>query len=94
MPKFVDLPSVSVQIDDTDEDSFFNSFNNTQLHELKSLIELKILANKKIAESLEKEAKDIAEKSVIIHKMIADMDAKLAEKKRLAEEIVVEKSFF
>jgi hypothetical protein len=96
MPKYVELPSGSVQVSSEDENAFFSAFSILQLHELKKLVEIKILAKEKIRQSFIDEEKRIAEQSIQIHKMLADMDAKLAEKQRLAEqsgEIVVTKTF-
>lgn len=96
MPQYVELPSGSVQVNTDDETAFFSAFTIPQLAELKNLVEIKILAQEKIRQSFIAEEKRIAEKSVQIHQMLADMDARLAEKQKLAEqsgEIVVTKTF-
>jgi hypothetical protein len=96
MPQYVELPSGSVQVNTDDENAFFSAFSISQLSELKNLVEIKILAQEKIRQSFIDEEKRIAEKSIQINQMLADMDARLAEKQKLAEqssEIVVTKTF-
>ena len=80
--QYVNLPSGSVKVNDLD---FFESFTMDQLQELKSLVEIKIIANEKMKKSYAKELQEIVEKSNKINQMLVEYDSRLAKKKELLD---------
>jgi diketogulonate reductase-like aldo/keto reductase len=86
---YIKLPSGSIPVDISTEDSFFSKFDIDQLHELKQLVEIKILSNKKLEEQLEEQQRSIVQKLEQNNKMLAEMNTSLEKKKEMFEEVTV-----